>query len=52
MKQLPAVNSSKINRRIFSFIVPFVLDGKQVKCEVVCESMCVCGQVGQRFRFP
>ena len=42
MKQLPAVNSSKINRCIFSFVVPFVLDGKQVKCEVVCVSICVC----------
>lgn len=31
MKQLPAVNSLKINKHIFSFVVPFVLDGKQVK---------------------
>ena len=44
MKQLLAVNSSKINKHIFSFVVPFVLDGKQVKCEIVCVSMCVGGE--------
>lgn len=43
MKQLPAVNSSKTNKHIFSFVVPFVIDGKLVKREVVCVSMCVCG---------
>lgn len=34
-----ALSSLKINKHIFTFVGPFVLDGKQVKSE---ECVCVC----------